>query len=61
MIIVAKATTGGGGWPLSAWLTPSLHPVFGGTYFPPDSKYGRPGFKQVDIIMCFSELQNCHP
>jgi len=42
-----QATTGGGGWPLSAWLTPSLHPVFGGTYFPPDSKYGRPGFKQV--------------
>jgi len=42
-----QATTGSGGWPMSVWLTPELTPVFGGTYFPPDSHYGRPGFKTV--------------
>ena len=30
-----QATTGGGGWPMSVWLTPELTPFFGGTYFPP--------------------------
>ncbi|HYG36340.1 MAG TPA: thioredoxin domain-containing protein [Clostridia bacterium] len=39
-----QATTGQGGWPLSAFLTPDLKPFFGGTYFPPDNKHGRPGF-----------------
>jgi hypothetical protein len=29
------------------FLTPALLPVFGGTYFPPQGNYGRPGFKQV--------------
>lgn len=39
---------GGGGWPMSVWLTPELKPLFGGTYFPPDDRYyGRPGFKTV--------------
>jgi hypothetical protein len=42
-----QATTGGGGWPMSVWLTPELKPFFGGTYFPPDNRYGRPGFKAV--------------
>jgi uncharacterized protein YyaL (SSP411 family) len=42
-----QATTGGGGWPLSVWLTPDLKPFFGGTYFPPESRWGRPGFLQV--------------
>ncbi len=42
-----RATTGSGGWPMSVWLTPSLKPFFGGTYFPPEGKYGRPGFKQI--------------
>ena len=42
-----QATTGSGGWPLSLWLSPDLHPVFGGTYFPPEGNFGRPGFKQV--------------
>lgn len=36
-----------GGWPLSVFLTPDLKPFFGGTYFPPESKYGQPGFKDV--------------
>jgi uncharacterized protein YyaL (SSP411 family) len=39
-----QATTGGGGWPMSVWLTPELKPFVGGTYFPPDDRYGRPGF-----------------
>src|SRR5437660_3139081 len=43
-----QATTGSGGWPMSVWLTPSLQPFYGGTYFPPESKWGRPGF--VDIL-----------
>ncbi len=42
-----QALTGHGGWPLSVWLTPDLKPFFGGTYFPPDSRYGRPGFPEV--------------
>ncbi|MEM1159086.1 MAG: thioredoxin domain-containing protein [Verrucomicrobiota bacterium] len=42
-----QATTGQGGWPLSAWLNPDLKPFAGGTYFPPEDKYGRPGFTSV--------------
>ncbi len=42
-----QATTGGGGWPLSVWLTPSLKPFVGGTYFPPDDRGGQPGFLKV--------------
>jgi uncharacterized protein len=42
-----QATTGGGGWPMSAWLTPDLKPFVGGTYFPPEDRYGQPGFKKV--------------
>jgi uncharacterized protein len=37
----------GGGWPLNAFLTPDLKPFFGGTYFPPEPKYGRPSFRQL--------------
>jgi uncharacterized protein len=43
-----QATTGAGGWPMSIWLTPDLKPFYGGTYFPPTSRWGRPGF--VDIL-----------
>jgi len=42
-----QATTGSGGWPMSVWLTPDLKPFFGGTYFPPDSRYGRAGFADL--------------
>ena len=42
-----QATTGGGGWPMSVWLTPDLKPFFGGTYFPPDDRWGRVGFAAV--------------
>jgi uncharacterized protein YyaL (SSP411 family) len=36
-----------GGWPMSMFLTPDLKPFYGGTYFPPDDRYGRPSFKRV--------------
>ncbi|MFB3825720.1 MAG: thioredoxin domain-containing protein [Bryobacteraceae bacterium] len=42
-----QATTGGGGWPMSVWLTPDLRPFFGGTYYPPEDRWGRPGFATV--------------
>ncbi len=42
-----QATTGGGGWPMSVWLTPQGEPIFGGTYFPPEDRYGRPGFAHI--------------
>src|SRR2546421_3811576 len=42
-----QATTGGGGWPMSVWLTPELKPFVGGTYFPPEDRYGQPAFKKV--------------
>src|SRR5437899_2686889 len=42
-----QATTGSGGWPMSVFLTPDLKPFFGGTYFPPDDRYGHPGFRTV--------------
>ena len=42
-----QATTGSGGWPMSVWLTPELQPFFGGTYYPPASQWGRPGFVEV--------------
>ncbi len=39
--------TGSGGWPMSVFLTPELEPFFGGTYFPPDDRHGRPGFARL--------------
>jgi uncharacterized protein len=42
-----QATTGSGGWPMSVFLTPDLKPFFGGTYWPPVDRYGRPGFSTV--------------
>src|ERR1700742_2376457 len=42
-----QSTTGSGGWPMSVFLTPELKPFYGGTYFPPESKYGRPGFGDI--------------
>ena len=41
-----QATTGGGGWPMSVWLTPELKPFVGGTYFPPEDRHGQPGFHE---------------
>jgi len=65
-----QATTGGGGWPLNVFLTPDLKPFFGGTYFPPDDRYGRGSFISVlqqiaqvwqerhgDVISSVDEIQ----
>ncbi len=42
-----QAMTGGGGWPMSVFLTPEAHPFYGGTYFPPRPRHGMPSFPQV--------------
>lgn len=42
-----QAMTGHGGWPLSVFLTPDQIPFYVGTYFPKESRYGKPGFKDV--------------
>ena len=39
--------TGHGGWPMTVFLTPDGEPFFGGTYYPPESRYGMPSFRQV--------------
>lgn len=44
---VTEAMTGGGGWPMSVFLTPDKHAFFAGTYFPKESLGGRPGFKRI--------------
>jgi uncharacterized protein YyaL (SSP411 family) len=46
-----QSMSGQGGWPLTAVLTPDGKPYFGGTYFPPDDRYGRPGFERVLLTM----------
>ena len=46
-----SAISGQGGWPLTAFLTPDGLPYFGGTYFPRDDRYGRPGFGRVLLTM----------
>ncbi|HKF47000.1 MAG TPA: thioredoxin domain-containing protein [Terracidiphilus sp.] len=46
-----QAISGQGGWPLTAFLTPDGRPYFGGTYFPRDDRYGRPGFGRVLLTM----------
>ncbi len=42
-----QAMTGSGGWPMSVFLTPSGKPFYGGTYFPPQPRYGMPSFAQI--------------
>jgi uncharacterized protein len=49
-----QGMTGSGGWPLSAFLTHDLKPFWGGTYFPPESRWGRPGFR--DILLEIAKL-----
>ncbi len=54
-----QAISGQGGWPLTAFLTPDGKPFYGGTYFPPDDRYGRPGFKSV--LERLAGLHQTHP
>jgi uncharacterized protein YyaL (SSP411 family) len=42
-----QVMTGSGGWPMTIFLLPSGEPFYGGTYFPPDDRYGRPGFRRL--------------
>ena len=42
-----QAMTGGGGWPMSVFLTPAGNPFYGGTYFPDEPRHGMPSFRQV--------------
>ena len=42
-----QATTGGGGWPMTVFLTPELKPFTGGTYFPATDSDGQPGLKTI--------------
>ncbi|HEX3074520.1 MAG TPA: thioredoxin domain-containing protein [Ignavibacteriales bacterium] len=49
--------TGSGGWPLSVFLTPDKLPFFGGTYFPPDDRYGRPGFPKL-LALIYDAYKN---
>jgi len=42
-----QSMTGHGGWPLNIWLTPTLKPFYGGTYFPPEDRQGRAGFPSL--------------
>ena len=51
-----QSTSGSGGWPLNVFLTPDLKPFFGGTYFPPDSRHGRPAFP--DLLQQIAQLWN---
>ena len=53
-----QAATGSGGWPLSVWLTPDLKPFLGGTYFPPEDRWGRPGFKSILLRIAEAWEQN---
>jgi uncharacterized protein YyaL (SSP411 family) len=41
------AVTGSGGWPMTVFLTPDKEPFYGGTYFPPESRFGMPGFPEL--------------
>lgn len=50
-MMATQAFTRSGGWPMSVWLAPDQRPFFAGTYFPPESRYGRPGFKDVLLYL----------
>ena len=54
----AMLTQRNGGWPLTMFLTPEQLPFFGGTYYPPQSRYGMPGF--VDVLRRVREFYDGH-
>ena len=53
---VCQAFTGGGGWPMSIFMTADKKPFFAGTYFPLESRYGMPGFQ--DLLTALSDHWN---
>lgn len=48
---VCQALTGSGGWPMSIFLTPEQKPFYAGTYFPPRSRYGNVGFRDLLAVI----------
>ncbi len=46
-MMALQTMTGSGGWPMTIFLTPDMKPFYGGTYFPPEDRYGRPSFAKV--------------
>jgi len=50
-MMATQALTRSGGWPMSVWLTPDQKPFYAGTYFPPDDRFGRPGFKRLLLFL----------
>lgn len=56
---VCQALTGQGGWPLNVFLTPDQKPFYAGTYFPKESRFGRPGF--IDVITQLYDQYIEHP
>lgn len=50
---VCQALTGSGGWPMSIFMTAQQKPFYAGTYFPPSSRYGAPGFG--DLLLAIAE------
>ncbi|TCP31555.1 hypothetical protein EV207_10244 [Scopulibacillus darangshiensis] len=56
---VCQALTGQGGWPLNVFLTSDQKPFYAGTYFPKESMYGRPGFK--DVLLSLKEQYDADP
>ncbi|KOB74045.1 Uncharacterized protein OBRU01_09644, partial [Operophtera brumata] len=57
-MLFVMATTGGGGWPMSVLIIPDLRPVTGGTYFPPEHKRGKPGFKSIMLSLATKWMNN---
>ncbi len=53
-----QAMTGSGGWPLNVFITAEGKPFFGGTYWPPESRWGQPGF--VDVLGAIAKAWKNH-
>jgi len=58
-MVAVQAMTGSGGWPMTVFLTPDQRPFYGGTYFPPTDRYGRPGFPKV--LRAVADFYGQHP
>src|SRR5580765_1734709 len=55
-----SAISGQGGWPLTGFLMPDGKPFFGGTYYPPEDQFGRPGFRRV-LLAVADSFKNKRP
>ena len=58
-ITAVSAITGSAGWPLNVFLTPDLQPFFGGTYFPPEPRYGVHSWP--DLLKLIARAWNAPP